>query len=180
MFSCVPATEARIEDMSCQESNSRLRRIVQRLGGGHLTIPSSGTSPEQPLQGKGIHDPLHGWQTWSESNSLHKGEPLNAGRICIRICAVLKTPPEPSCIYVQPCMNEWYSRRLRCATEGCSTVCIPSCMYVQRYMDQQYSSRLPCVTAVVVLSLSHIIYSETKIHQAFRLRLLIQTNISYV
>ena len=42
------------------------------------------------------------------------------------------------------------------------------------------NSRLRCITAVVVRSLSHIIHSATKIHQAFRLRLLLQTNISYV
>ena len=47
-------------------------KVIQRLGRwGDLAILSPGISPEQPLQETGLHDPLHGRQACSESNSFH-------------------------------------------------------------------------------------------------------------
>ena len=46
--------------------------------GGDLTIPSWGLSPENPLPGVGLYDPLQGRQACLEFNSFHHG----VGQIC--------------------------------------------------------------------------------------------------
>ena len=42
-------------------------------GGGDTTILSPGRSPEQPLPGIGLHDPLHGRQACPKPNSFLGG-----------------------------------------------------------------------------------------------------------
>ena len=69
----------RIHDGNAKKKKKQLKitvmegvRVIQRLGRrGDLTIPSPGISPEQSLQETGLHDPLHGRQACSESNSFH-------------------------------------------------------------------------------------------------------------
>ena len=54
------------------------RRVVQRMGGGDSAIPFPGLSPEQPLPGIRLHDPLHGRQACPEFHSFHP----RVGQIC--------------------------------------------------------------------------------------------------
>ena len=76
-------------------------------GRGDSTIPPTGISPEHPLQGTGLHDPLHGRQACSESNSLHKGvgqicprEKLFSGGPPLRRKQICNIPPLPASVNI--------------------------------------------------------------------------------
>ena len=48
--------------------------------GRDTTIPSPGRSPEQPLPGMRLHDPLHGRQAWPKFIAFDQG----VGQLCPR------------------------------------------------------------------------------------------------